>query len=250
MLKFSEKLRINHCKNQSIICMNILIFKHITDEPAGFAEQWAIEKGHQVTHHYWSSDNILSMMPDFDLLIIMGGMMGAYEEETYPWLIQEKKIIREAVKSNRKVLGICLGAQLIASAMGAHVYKNVHSEIGFHSIQPTTHQLSREWFSGISQGAEMFQWHGDTFDLPENAHLLASSEHVKHQAFVIGNNTIALQFHPEMNEHIVEGLIHSAYNQESPSPWKQSTEIIKQKMQCVQFGKQFLYQLLDKLTEL
>lgn len=226
--------------------MNILIFKHIADEPAGHAEQWAAERGHSFTYHYWDNDHVLTSFPDFDLLIIMGGLMGAYEEDAYPWLIHEKALIREAIAGNRKVFGICLGAQLIASAMGAKVYKHTNAEIGFHLVK--TSDDKSEWFSQSDKEFRVFQWHGDTFDLPRGARRIATSENVKNQAFTLGDNVVALQFHPEMNQHIIEGLLDKAYTGEPPSSWKQSPRAIRQFLHCVAPGRQMLFDLLDKIT--
>ncbi|MFH1119409.1 MAG: type 1 glutamine amidotransferase [Bacteroidota bacterium] len=226
--------------------MQILIFKHIHHEPAGHAEQWAAERGYPFTYHYWNEDHVLTTMPDFDLLIIMGGMMGAYEEHEYPWLITEKRLIREAIEGGKKVIGICLGAQLIASALGAKVYKNVHAEIGFHHIVPVGIQPGI--LPGIQENLQVFQWHGDTFDLPAGACLIATSENIKNQAFTYGANTYAIQFHPKMNENIVEGLLESAWDREPSSPWKQSRESIRSMLGFTLQGRALLFNLLDAIT--
>jgi len=226
--------------------LKILIFKHIHNEPAGHAEQWALERGHNFQYHYWDSGHVLNQLPEFDLLIIMGGMMGAYEDEAFPWLVIEKKLIREAIETGRKVLGICLGAQLIASALGANVYKNDHSEIGFHQVKPL--QDFHKVFSDSSGDLKFFQWHGDTFDLPDGACLIATSENVKNQAFTWKNNVTALQFHPEMDSFIINGLLKNAHESEPDSPWKQSIESIQDQMNTIESGRIMLYRLLDKIT--
>lgn len=226
--------------------MKILIFKHIHDEPAGHAEQWALERGHTFCYHYWDHNNVIKDLPEFELLIIMGGLMGAYEEETYPWLVIEKQLIREAISGGKKVLGICLGAQLIASALGARVYKNDHAEIGFHPVKPVlqNHTVLAE----NNEESSFFQWHGDTFDLPEGACLIATSDRVKNQAFSYGNNVTALQFHPEMDTKIIEGLLKKSYPLQVPSPWKQSEDSIRQQLFQTNKGQKMLYRILDELT--
>lgn len=226
--------------------MKILIFKHIHDEPAGHAEQWARERGHRFFYHYWDQHNVLNSLPEFDILIIMGGMMGAYEDETYPWLKTEKRLIREAIDSGKKVLGICLGAQLIASALGARVYKNDHVEIGFHHITPL--ETSPPAFFVGGEEFCFFQWHGDTFELPGGACLIATSSQVKNQAFKYGENVTALQFHPEMDSNIIEGLLTKSYDSEADSPWKQSVESIKAQLQTAGTGRTLLFRLLDEMT--
>ncbi|MBK6964559.1 MAG: type 1 glutamine amidotransferase [Bacteroidales bacterium] len=226
--------------------MKILIFKHIHDEPAGHTEEWAQERGHSFSYHFGDQHNVLNSLPEFDLLIIMGGLMGAYEEETYPWLKTEKRLIREAIDSGKKVLGICLGAQLIASALGARVYKNDHAEIGFHHVKPVKDSQSALFASGKEHS--FFQWHGDTFELPEGACHIATSSQVKNQAFSYGNNVTALQFHPEMDSQIIEGLLKRSYDSEAASPWKQSVNSIKEQLQLVGNGRSMLFRLLDEMT--
>lgn len=227
--------------------MNILIFKHISDEPPGHAEQWAAERGFTVKYHYWDNDHVLDQIPAADLLIIMGGMMGAYDEDQYPWLKTEKRLIREAVETGRKIVGICLGAQLIASAMGALVYRNQHPEIGFHRVIPAG-QPSILPFNQ-AEGMNVFQWHGDTFDLPEGACLLATSDNVRNQAFSIGKRVVALQFHPEMNAQIISGLLEKSWNNEPDSPWKQDTGSIRERLDCTLYARKFLFDLLDTVLQ-
>jgi len=226
--------------------MDILIFKHIYNEPAGHAEQWADERGHSYVYHYWDEDHVLTGLLQFDLLIIMGGMMGAYDESEFPWLVAEKRLIREAVESGRKVVGICLGAQMIASALGARVYKNIHAEIGFHRVIPV--QPGTGGISLFPEPIDAFQWHGDTFDLPDGACLVATSENIKNQAFTFGNNTLALQFHPEMNHDIIGGLLRNSWEKEASSPWKQSREAILSRIDLADQGRSMLFRLLDELT--
>ncbi|MHC1773875.1 MAG: type 1 glutamine amidotransferase [Lentimicrobium sp.] len=227
--------------------MKILIFKHIHDEPAGHAEQWAEERGYSFSYHYWDQNNVLNSLPEFDLLIIMGGLMGAYEEETYPWLKTEKRLIREAIDSGKKVLGICLGAQLIASALGASVYKNDYAEIGFHPVRPIN-TCPSAFLPAVGEELCFFQWHGDTFDLPDGACLIATSAQVKNQAFTFGDHVTALQFHPEMDSKIIEGLLEKTYDSEATSPWKQSVGSIKEQLQLVSNGRAMLFRLLDEIT--
>lgn len=226
--------------------MKILIFKHIHDEPAGHAEQWAEERGHSYSYHFWDQLNVLNSLPEFDLLIIMGGLMGAYEEETYPWLKTEKGLIREAIGIGKKVLGICLGAQLIASALGARVYKNDYAEIGFHPVIPVKNSESA--LAATGNELSFFQWHGDTFDLPDGACLIATSSQVKNQAFSYSNNVTALQFHPEMDNNIIKGLLEKTYDSEAASPWKQSVSSIMEQLQLVSNGRIMLFRLLDEMT--
>ena len=131
------------------------------------------------------------------MLVIMGGPMGTYEEDTYPWLKDEKLFVRKAIHSDKAVLGICLGSQIIANALGAAVYPNKEKEIGWLPIS-FIDKASQDLFGSETVSPIVFQWHGDTFDLPENATLLASSDLYPNQAFTLGKNILALQFHVEV----------------------------------------------------
>jgi GMP synthase-like glutamine amidotransferase len=146
---------------------------------------------------------------DFDILVILGGPMGVYEEEKYPFLKYEKELIEQFYKSGKKVLGVCLGAQLIASTFGANVYKGKFGkEIGWDFIYPQDH-LEITYQDEI----EVFHWHGDTFDLPECAVRMASSVRYRNQAFRIANQVVGLQFHLEITPEDLEKWI-DAYRQE------------------------------------
>lgn len=133
-----------------------------------------------------------------DLLVIMGGPMGVYEHAQYPWMNHEIIRVAERILADRPTLGVCLGSQVMAAAMGASVYKGPHNEVGFKPVGLTEAGL-RSPLSMI-EGVPLLHWHGDTFDLPNNVVLLASTELYPNQAFARGPNILALQFHPEMGE--------------------------------------------------
>lgn len=134
-----------------------------------------------------------------DLLIVMGGPMGVYEADRYPYLSAEINVLKQRLKAKKPVLGICLGAQLMTAALGENVYKgNAGKEIGWTEItlEPDAALHPVRHLSGI----KTFHWHGDTFDLPAHSKLLASSRYYKNQAYWCGENALALQFHPEVTE--------------------------------------------------
>jgi GMP synthase-like glutamine amidotransferase len=152
------------------------------------------------------------MLPDLrslDFVIAMGGPMSVNDEREYPWLKAEKAFIREAVNHGLPVLGICLGAQMIASALGARVFANAHKEIGWFPVQAVSTDADTLRFPPQTT---VFHWHGETFDLPAGATHLAKSAGCKNQAFQIGKNVIGLQFHLETTPETADQLIqHCRY---------------------------------------
>ncbi len=135
----------------------------------------------------------------------MGGPMSVHDEEKHPWLKDEKRFIKKCIVADKKILGVCLGSQLAADALGARVYKNKEKEIGWFAIRKTAarHPVSYHW----PKEAMVFHWHGDTFDLPKGAIHLAESDACKHQAFIWNNQILALQCHFEVEPEHVEEFI-------------------------------------------
>ncbi|PTQ09904.1 glutamine amidotransferase [Sphingomonas oleivorans] len=133
-----------------------------------------------------------------DLVVMMGGPMGVYEREAYPWIAHEIERLADRIAADRPTLGVCLGSQMIAAAMGSHVYPGPVKEVGFAPISINAAGLDSPLRH--LDGVPVLHWHGDTFDLPDGAELLASSDKYVHQAFRRGANLLALQCHPEMGE--------------------------------------------------
>lgn len=144
-----------------------------------------------------------SSLKDFDALIILGGSMGAYEETRYPYLLHVQDIIRHALHLELPTLGICLGAQLIARALGARVAPNPVKEIGWYQIELTEQGTVSPLFKSLPQRLDVFQWHGDTFFQPDQARLLARGRTCINQAFSVNNCAWGLQFHPEVTPPII-----------------------------------------------
>lgn len=202
--------------------MNIHHLQHVPFEGLGSMEAVLKEKGHQLssTHIYVNQD--LPVLSDIDWLIVMGGPMGVYEEDIYPWLKTEKRFIREAIDGGKIVLGICLGAQLIADVLGAGVYKNSDKEIGWFTINRSVDVESMMLAKAIPEQVEVFHWHGDTFDLPQDAILLAESEACKNQGFILDERVLALQFHLETTLESAISLIDKCGDELDGSAYVQS----------------------------
>ncbi len=151
-----------------------------------------------------------------DFIILLGGRMGAYEEDKYPWLRKEKQFIRHVLKQNKMMLGICLGCQLIASALGANVFPHNEPEIGWHSINFTKEGKSHPLLKHLNTNIPFFQFHFDSFLLPNGATSIGHTE-CANQGFTIGKNVLAVQFHPEVNDATVRYFQENQYpNAEGP----------------------------------
>jgi GMP synthase (glutamine-hydrolysing) len=175
-----------------------LIIIHVAFEDLGSFEAVLIESGFELNYVKAGTDTLSdSEVVDADLLIVMGGPISANDVDDYPFLQQEIDLLRMRMSLNKPTLGVCLGAQLIARAAGAAVYSGKQKEIGWFPI--TLSAAGKDSALNCLQGksATVLHWHGETFDLPDTAELLASSESYSNQAFSIGN-TLALQFHSEV----------------------------------------------------
>ncbi|MCE1254965.1 MAG: type 1 glutamine amidotransferase [Anaerolineae bacterium] len=199
--------------------MHFHILQHVAFEGPGSIDDWLLSKHASVSYTRLFEAAPLPEPAEFDALVALGGPMSVNDEAVLPWLTAEKRFIAAAVQSGKPVLGICLGAQLIASALGARVYPGTHKEIGWLPVKRA--QYTPQVFSFPEQ-ATVFHWHGETFDLPEGAIRLAGSEGCINQAFQIGARTIGLQFHLETTPSNVEALISNCRDELIPARFVQS----------------------------
>lgn len=177
--------------------MSTTVLRHVPFEDLGAFAPVLERRGG--THHVYDIgvDALGTLDPTGpDLLIVLGGPIGVYEEEIYPFLAEETALIARRIEADRPTLGICLGAQLIASALGARVYPSGAKEIGFAPIT-LTEAGRASCLASFADDPVTLHWHGDTFDLPAGAMLLASTHACTNQAFALGPNVIGFQFHPE-----------------------------------------------------
>ena len=185
--------------------MRIHWFQHVAFEGLGSIEPWLLARGHALSVTRWWAGEAAPTADAFDALIVMGGPMNIHEHAAHPWLVAEKAAIGEAILAGKPVLGICLGAQLIADVLGGEVTRNAEREIGWwpvRSVGPTageTDDAAAARFA-LPEETMVLHWHGDTFTLPPGAVRLARSEACEQQAFVWGGGRVlALQFHLEMD---------------------------------------------------
>jgi GMP synthase (glutamine-hydrolysing) len=146
-----------------------------------------------------------------DLVVVLGGEMGAYQTDKFPFLAAEQSLLRSRLDAERPTLGVCLGAQLMAAALGERVYRGDTTQIGFRRVEPTAAGEASpiRHFAGVP----VVEWHGDTFELPERATRLASSSDYSNEAFAIGGFALAVQFHPEVTDDMHEQWVTDGYNE-------------------------------------
>lgn len=198
-------------------------FQHVPFENLGVIQFWAGMQGYNVTATQFHLGQSPPPMEALDWLIVMGGPMGVDDNAAYPWLAQEKKAIENALAAGKVVLGVCLGAQLIAQVLGAKVEPNAFKEIGWMTIYFTDACRNHPLAHGFPDKWHTFHWHGDTFTLPENACRLASSRACRNQGFFYQDRIIGLQFHLEVTRPGVEALVrHCATDLSLETPYVQS----------------------------
>ena len=204
--------------------MRVHYFQHVPFEGLGSIAPWLEAAGHKITNTRFFASAGLPDLKMIDLLVVMGGPMSVNDEKAYPWLVPEKRFIRKAIDSGKPVLGVCLGAQLIAKAMGAEVYPNIEKEIGWFPVQGVA-SINDATFS-FSPSTKVFHWHGETFDLPPGAILLARSEGCENQAFQIGPAVIGLQFHLETTPESAREIVANCRAELVPGKYIQTEEEI------------------------
>lgn len=188
---------------------SILVIQHVASEGLGLIEQQLESAGFSARYvKVFAHDKIPIIVPHgVSGVIVLGGPMGVYEDDKYPFIKDEIKLLESAIKGAVPVLGVCLGSQLLAKAGGARVYKGKTKEIGWYKIKLTDAGASDRLFMGLPEELTVFQWHGDTFDVPAGGVNLASSDAFDNQAIRVGVNAYGLQFHLEVTPRMITDWI-------------------------------------------
>lgn len=234
--------------------MNILIIQHEYYEKPFLIEKWAQKSNFKTQICNLFAYQNLPNIKDVDCIVIMGGSMNVYEESKYPWLKIEKIFIESAINNNKKIIGICLGAQLISTVLGYKVTQNNYKEIGFHKIY-FEDQFIEKYKNFLTENIIKnktlitLHWHGDTFQTPENAIKIAKSKGCENQGYILNDNILALQFHPEVTFDDLKFFLSidppKKRESEKDKYIQTKEEILKVDKEIYIQNKDFLYKLLE-----
>lgn len=228
--------------------MTLHCIQHVPFEGPGRIADWARAHGHAVTGTRLYAGDALPDPDAFDWLVIMGGPMRLHDEDRYPWLSTEKAFVREAIDARKTVLGVCLGAQMIAEVLGGRVYPAEEKEIGWWPVHRAGATSELSVFRQFPPAVPAFHWHGETFELPEGAVLLASSDACRNQAFAYGDRVIGLQFHIEITRRGVQDLIANCADDMTDGPYVQSADELPGESRRFETAHMTMTTLLDELS--
>ena len=207
--------------------MRVHYLQHVSFEGLGSMLGYFNSPAYRLSATRLYAGESLPDVDDFDWLLVMGGPMGIYDHVEYPWLKPEKALIRAAIEAGKRVLGICLGAQLIADCLGATVTRNAHREIGWFPVRFSEQCRETPLGAILPQCITAFHWHGDTFALPRGAVLLGSSEACPNQGFILDNRVFGFQFHLETDPAAAARLLrHCSEDMEHDRFVQSATEIM------------------------
>jgi GMP synthase-like glutamine amidotransferase len=235
--------------------IQIYSLEHAPHEDPVYITQWLYDR--QIILHpvrLYLGDHFPDLN-DVGILLIMGGFINIYDEDDFPWLVQEKLFIKAVIDAGKPVLGICLGGQLVSDILGGRVTKASVPEYGWHTTSRVCSAVDRKWISS-SQGSgifpdkiEVFEWHQDTFSIPPGAVRIYASDLCENQAYVYRDRIIGLQFHPEMDDPTIRDfLVHSSPELREKGIGYLESDIISRIGMCAS-GHQFIAGIMQYLLE-
>lgn len=228
--------------------MNIHCLQHVPFEGLGSIGDWIRSGSHQLGATRFYLNDPLPAIEHVDLLVVMGGPMNIYEETKYSWFVEEKRFIERAIATHKRVLGICLGAQLVADVLGAKVYANADKEIGWFPIEMTEHAHRSNLFTAFPARLDVFHWHGDTFEIPEGAMHVAHSAGCANQAFMYDERVVGLQFHMETTPVSAQQIITHCANEIVEGSFIQTPQVMLGDLHRFDVINQIMWGLLDRFA--
>lgn len=203
------------------------MLEHVAFEGPGSVAAWVMARGHQLTASRLFAGEPLPDPESFDALLVLGGPMSVTDEDRHSWLVPEKRFLAAALRREQPILGICLGAQLLADVLGARVRPSPEPEVGWFPIELMPAGRASPWLRDLPPRFEAFHWHGESFDVPAGAVHVASSRACPTQAFVYGDRALAIQFHLETTPEIAEALLAYDAADRPRGPFVQTPEAVR-----------------------
>jgi GMP synthase-like glutamine amidotransferase len=230
--------------------LNVHCFMHVPFEGPGVIADWVTKNGHSLRYTKFYENDPLPQIEGVDLAVIMGGPVSVYEKHKYLWMHGEIEWIEEFISTGKPLIGICLGAQLVAAALGAEVFPGKEKEIGWFPVEFLPSLGDFRIWQDLPASRKVFHWHGDTFSIPSGASRIACSRAYPNQGFIYGKHVIALQFHLEVTPDDVEGMVSHFGYELSPGPYVQTErEIMDERRHYVE-NQELIFQLLNYLCAL
>jgi GMP synthase-like glutamine amidotransferase len=224
--------------------------QHVPFEDAANIAVWAEARGHALSRTRFWLNEPLPDLGKFEMLVVMGGPMNVHEELQHPWLAREKEFLRQAVDAGKVIVGVCLGAQLLAVALGGEVTRNAHSEIGWFPVETTKGAAADPVCRVLPSSFTAFHWHGDTFSIPPGAVHIARSQGCANQAFIFGTKVLALQFHLETSARSLDTLVENCGDDDIvPGRYVQTVEELTGSPERIVLIGQIMEALLDQLVK-
>jgi len=228
--------------------MRLQVIQHVPFEGPAAIQDWAASRGHSLAMTRVYAGDLFPAVESYDWLIVMGGPMSVHDEAECPWLIQEKEAIQATLHAGRRVLGICLGAQLLATVLGGQVSRGQHKEIGWFPVTAAPDAAGHPLGDIFRKPSDVFHWHGETFSLPDGATWLASSAGCRNQAFAWGGRVVGLQCHLEVTPESVNELIAHCREDLGTGVYEQHPPVLNGEPEQFAAIRQMLDQLLDAMA--
>ncbi|MCD2138548.1 type 1 glutamine amidotransferase [Salinicoccus halitifaciens] len=225
--------------------MIIQVIQHDPLLPLGYIEDWANENDYEVKTAKIYEGEPLPVDETFDLLVVLGGRQTAYDPENYPFVVEEEEWLRKLVDEKQSILAICLGAQILSQALGGEVRRMAHMEIGWHTIYEVEEARQHPLLKGLPAEIRLFQHHQDFFSIPERAEKVYYNQNCNNQGFVVNDNILAVQFHPEITPVGIEEFLakDQIYEPEEEVLVQTEKQIINDEK--FEDGRKYLYSLME-----
>jgi GMP synthase (glutamine-hydrolysing) len=229
--------------------MLVHFVEHESIVGAGTALDWARERSHPFESTRIYEGQPLPRLDAFDMLVVPGGTMSVYDKVDLPWLRDEKRFVAKTLEAGKPVVGLCLGAQMLAEVLGGRVFRAPHREFGWFEVRTHSEAALSPAFSVLPESIQAFHWHGDAFELPPGVSSLAYSDATPNQAFEYGGVAYALQFHLEVSEAGVRSLLDNAGYQLQAGPYVQAPEAMLPASRNLAESRRLFYAWLDRIAD-